>query len=165
MCEVRKGSRFRGLSQDEENWFPHSTVLRGFARVDKGKAIFEYVVTTIVYGRLTQIWNFHAFMIARINDSAHRKIMIKWMTDLFPWCAAADVHVPSQLQVPAVPGALCLFDVGLFLGQSNQRRGTPPSAAGMHQRHAQARCAMAIKTPLAISMFLHLRSWPWLTLN
>ena len=63
--------------------------------------------------------------------------MIKWMADLFPWCAAADVHVLSQLQAPATPGALCLFDARLFLGQSNQRRGTPPSAAGMHQRHAQ----------------------------
>ena len=73
------------------------------------------------------------------------------MADLFPWCAAADVHIPSHLQAPTAPGALCLFDVGLFLGQSTQRRGTPPSAAGMHQRHAQARCAMAMKTPLAIS--------------
>ena len=130
-------------------------------RVDKSKAIFEYVVATVVYGRLAQIWNIHAFMIARIHDSAHRKIMIKWMADLFPWCAAADVHVPSQLQAPAALGALCLFGVGLFLGQSNQRRGTPPSAAGMHQlqQHAQARCAMAIKTPLAISMSLRLCSW------
>ena len=65
--------------------------------------------------------------------------MIKWMADLFPWCAAADVHVPSQLQAPARhPGPLCLFDAGLFLGQSNQRRGTPPSATGMNQRHTQA---------------------------
>ena len=91
--------------------------------------------------------------------------MIKWMADLFPSCAAADVHVPSQLQVPAVPGALCLFDARFFLGQSNRRRGTPPSAAGMHPRYTQARCAMVIEMLLATSMSLRLRIWPWLTLN
>ena len=96
-------------------------------------------------------------MIARIHDSAHRKIIIKWIADLFPWCAAADVHVPSQLQ-PGTPGARCLFDAGLLLGQSNQHQGTQPSAARIHQRHTQARCAMAIETPLATSMFVRLRS-------
>ena len=32
---------------------------------------------------------------------------------------------------------------------------TPHSAAGIHQRHAQAQCAMAIETPLAMDVPTH----------
>ena len=45
--------------------------------------------------------------------------------------------------------------------------GTSPSAAGMYRWYAQAQCAMAIKTPLAIAMALFVRPelGSWLTLK
>ena len=137
-----KNSRFRGLSQLDIR------IQQFCDRVGKGKASFEYVVTTVVYGWLAPIWNIHAFTIARIHDSGHRKIIIKWIADLFPWCplATAARHpgraLPFRRRSPS-------GTIQPAPGHSAQRREDAP---------AVYTGAMAIETPLATSMFVRLRS-------